>query len=305
MVSLDSLWLTNPTLAYADWQRCEAIGADRRPFAARSIVQHQAMFEHFRRYLLAAQTTLATFGPDHIDKFWQSPDARDYSTATRMRYLKLLDRLCRHLVAIGVRKSNPADQLVRDGHWPKGEPDPIYLPEDADARLQAWVQPQATDDLAALRNRAIVAFFLATGITAAEGRTARLENLQPQASPPYLRVPAHGARDTRTIHLAPFSVPTLTQWCVRRQSLPAVGDLVFSLQASGEPITDMSLGKIVRAALLAIGFEDQDMSPRVLRNTYCRRQLLAGRSRDEVNKQLGLASTRTCDRIIATIDAQL
>jgi hypothetical protein len=77
------------------------------------------MFEHFRRHRLAADTTLAAFGPDHIDTFWQAPDARSYSTATRMRYLKLLDRLCRHLVAIGVRQSNPADQLARDGHWPK------------------------------------------------------------------------------------------------------------------------------------------------------------------------------------------
>jgi site-specific recombinase XerD len=183
------------------------------------------MFEHFRRHLLAAETTVATFGPDHIDTFWQSPDARGYSTATRMRYLKLLDRLCRHLVAIGVRKSNPVGQLVRNGHWPKAEPDPIYLPEDADACLQAWVQPHAGDDPAALRNRAIVAFFLGTGVTALEGRTARREDLQPDATPPYLHVPAHGARDTRTIHLAAFAVPILTEWCVRRQTLPIVGDL--------------------------------------------------------------------------------
>nr|WP_318237872.1 hypothetical protein [Cupriavidus sp. CV2] len=155
MTPVDSLWFTNPTLAYADWQRREAAGADRRPFAARSIIQHQAMFEHFRRHLLDADTTVTTFGPDHIDTFWQAPDARGYSTATRMRYLKLLDRLCRHLVAIGVRKSNPAGQLVRDGHWPKAEPDPIYLPKDADARLQAWAQPHAGDDPAALRNRAM------------------------------------------------------------------------------------------------------------------------------------------------------
>ncbi|WP_416046932.1 hypothetical protein [Cupriavidus basilensis] len=67
----------------------------------------------------------------------------------------------------------------------------------------------------------------------------------------------------------------------------------------------MSFGKIVRAALLAIDFEDEDMSPRVLRNTYCRRQLLAGHGREEVSNLLGLASTRTCDRIRATIGAQL
>jgi site-specific recombinase XerD len=189
MTPVDTLWLTNPALAYADWQRREAAGADRRPFAARSIIQHQAMFEHFRRHLLDADTTVATFGPDHIDTFWQAPDARGYSTATRMRYLKLLDRLCRHLVAIGVRKSNPAGQLVRDGHWPKAEPDPIYLPEDADARLQAWGQPHAGDDPAALRNRAIVALFLGTGVTRPAGRTSSPMLPRPTcACPPTARV---------------------------------------------------------------------------------------------------------------------
>ncbi len=43
------------------------------------------------------------------------------------------------------------------------------------------------------------------------------------------------------------------------------------------------------------------MSPRTLRNTFCRRQLLAGRTRDEVSQMLGLTSNRTCDRIAATI----
>ena len=47
MNQIDRLRLTNPTLAYADWQTREAAGADRRPFSARSIVQHEAMFERF------------------------------------------------------------------------------------------------------------------------------------------------------------------------------------------------------------------------------------------------------------------
>ncbi|MGT2455147.1 tyrosine-type recombinase/integrase [Cupriavidus basilensis] len=303
MDQIDRLWLTNPTLAYADWQTREAAGADRRPFAARSILQHQAMFEHFRRYLLTTDVTLATFGADHIDAFWQTPESAGYSSATKMRYLKLLDRLCRHLVAAGVRRANPAEKLVRDGRWPQDDPLPIFLPEDADARLQAYVQPHADDDLIKLRSRAIVAFFLGTGVTVAEGRSAQIADLQPAVTPPYLRVPAHGARDTRTVHLAPFSVPILATWQARRATLPIAGDLVFSLKSSGTPITEISLGRIVRTALEAIEFEAEDMSPRILRNTFCRRQLLAGRPSDAVSKLLGLASSRTCDRIAATIDA--
>lgn len=298
---MDTLWLSDPPVAYADWQQREAAGADRRPFAERSIVQHRAMFEHFYRHLLAAGTTVASFGPDHIDGFWQTDDAAGYSDTTRMRYLKLLDRLCRHLVAIGVRHSNPAGDLARAGRWPQSEPEPIYLSEEADLRLQAYIQPNAQDDLAALRARSIVALFLSTGISASEGRAATKDGLQAVSLRPYLHVAAHGPRTARTIHIEDFAVPILRLWQERRNTLPIQGELLFTLRATGKPITDMSLGLIVRRALEAIDFEAEDMSPRILRNTYGRRLLIAGVDRDEVSQRLGLSSNRTCDRLLATI----
>ncbi|CAG9165517.1 tyrosine-type recombinase/integrase [Cupriavidus pinatubonensis] len=297
---MDTLWLTNPTLAYRDWQAREAAGADRRPFAARSIVQHQAMFEHFRRHLMARETSVVTFGADDIEAFWLSAEARTYSQATRMRYVKLLDRLCRHLVFTGVRQDNPAAPFLAVERWPDTEPTPQYLDADADARLQAYLQSPA-NDLAQLRSRAIVATFLATGITAAEARAARIVDLVPDAHPPYLFVPAHGPRDARTVHLPEFAVPVLRAWLARRKTLPIEGDRLFTLTPDGRPITDMSFGRIVSSVLEAIGEADAEMSPRTLRNTFGRRQLLAGRSREEVSLMLGLSSHRTCDRVAATI----
>jgi hypothetical protein len=43
------------------------------------------------------------------------------------------------------------------------------------------------------------------------------------------------------------------------------------------------------------------MSPRVLRNTYARRLLLAARTNEEVSRLLGLVSQRTVVRLRATI----
>ncbi|WP_224010348.1 tyrosine-type recombinase/integrase [Cupriavidus pinatubonensis] len=300
MTRKDTLWLSNPTLAYRDWQVREAAGANRRPFSARSIVQHEAMFEHFRRHLLARGRSVASFGTDDIDAFWQTPDARTYSQATRMRYAKLLDRLCRHLIFAGVREDNPAAGLLASVRWPEEEPTPQYLEAPTDRRLQAYLQHPA-EDLASLRSRAIVATFLGAGITAAEARTARIGELYPNASPPYLFVPGHGSRDARTVHLSDFAVPLLRDWLARRKKLPIEGDRLFSLRPNGQPITDMSFGRIVSEILEAIGATNVEMSPRTLRNTFCRRQLLAGRPRDEVSHMLGLASSRTCDRILATM----
>ncbi|MBP0622362.1 tyrosine-type recombinase/integrase [Cupriavidus sp. LEh25] len=297
---MDTLWLSNPTLAYRDWQTREAAGADRRPFAERSILQHQAMFEHFRRHLLARGKSVASFGTDDIEAFWQTPEARTYSQATRMRYVKLLDRLCRHLVFAGVRKDNPAAGLLASVRWPEEEPTPYYLDAATDQRLQAYLQSPA-EDLAELRSGAIVATFLGTGITAAEARAARMGDLYPDAAPPYLFVPAHGPREARTVHLPDFAVSLLREWLARRKTLPIEGDRLFTLRPNGQPVTDMSFGRIVSEILKAIGVSDVEMSPRTLRNTFCRRQLLAGRPRDEVSQMLGLASSRTCDRIFATI----
>lgn len=58
-------------------------------------------------------------------------------------------------------------------------------------------------------------------------------------------------------------------------------------------VNDVLLGALVREALEAIGFRAPDMSPRVLRNTYARRQLVAGRSNEDVSRLLGLSSHRT------------
>ncbi len=300
MADMNALWRSNPTLAYRDWQTREAAGADKRPFSARSIVQHQAMFEHFRRHLVARGTTVVSFGADDIEAFWRTSDARTYTETTRVRYVKLLDRLCRHLVFAGVRKDNPAATLLKSVRWPDDEPEPQYLDESLDQRLQAHLQAPA-DDLAGLRGRAIVALFLATGITAAEARSARVVDLHPDAEPPYFLVPAHGPRDARTVHLAEFAVPLLSDWLARRQTLPIEGDLLFSLLPDGRPINDMSFGRIVAATLSAIDATNVEMSPRTLRNTFCRRQLLARRTYSDVSQMLGLTSNRTCARIAATI----
>lgn len=108
-MDVPTAWNTDPHAAYLEWQATEAAGADRRPFSQRSIVQHTAMFERFLRHLSQRRATLATFGPEHLESFFGDVDNRCAAgTTTRLRYTKLIDRLCRHLVDVGVRESNPA-----------------------------------------------------------------------------------------------------------------------------------------------------------------------------------------------------
>jgi len=151
------LWTAEPHTAYLHWQTTEAAGADRRRFSQRSIVQHKAMFDRFLRHLLTRGVALATFGPEHLDSFFDDVENRCApGTTTRLRYVKLIDRLCRHLVDVGLRHSNPAATFALSAAWPEDEPEPLFLDPDADAALQGYVQPDAGDDVMSYSRRFVV-----------------------------------------------------------------------------------------------------------------------------------------------------
>ena len=65
---------------------------------------------------------------------------------------------------------------------------------------------------------------------------------------------------------------------------------------------DDTLGKCVRIALKSLNITAADMSPRLLRNTYARRHLHAGRTDEEVANLLGLSSHRTSVRLRQTLE---
>ena len=113
-ISMNStLWTNDPERAYTEWRHEEAAGADRRAFSEQSIVQHLAMFARFHRYLVSHRRTVATYGADQVDAFFEEI-ATDCApgTTTHIRYLKLIDRFTRHLVAIDERKDNPAAEML-------------------------------------------------------------------------------------------------------------------------------------------------------------------------------------------------
>jgi integrase len=294
-------WTTEPHAAYLDWQTNEAAGADRRRFSQRSIIQHKAMFDRFLRHLSQRPTTLATFGAEHLESFFADVDNRcALGATTRIRYIKLIDRLCEHLVAVGVRHSNPTAAFAVIAAWPDVEPQPLFLDPAADIALQAQVQPGDADDARTARNRAVVALLLGAGITAAELRATRVGEIVLDTVRPHLRVPKHGSRLEHIVALPSFCTPALAAWN-QRHPVSAEALLFPAPQTADKPTNDVLLGAIVREALDAIDFAAPDMSPRVLRNTFARRHLLAGRTNEEVSRFLGLASQRTAVRLRATL----
>jgi site-specific recombinase XerD len=296
-------WTVDPESAYAEWQREEAAGADRRPFAERSIVQHRAMFARFKRYLIAHRQTIATFGADHVDGFFtEISSGCAPGTTTQIRYLKLIERLTRHLAANEVRRDNPAAEMLTRLTWPDDEPVPIYLTLNDDRRLQEASRAPADATFKQIRNAAVVAIFLATGITSAECRRLRLSDLNLKGIRADVFVEKSGPRIARRVALEAFSPDILRAYYRARTELVCATDWLFIATAAGKPLKDDTLGQCVRGALSALHISAADMSPRLLRNTYGRRQIASGRTNEEASTLLGLSSHRTAVRLRQTLN---
>jgi site-specific recombinase XerD len=295
-------WLDAPLATFRRWQETDATGADRRRFAPRSAKQHAAMFARFMRHLHQHGATVASFGDEHLESYLVDLGRRSApGTTTALRYAKLIDRLCRHLIELDVRNSNPAARVVRDTAWPDSEPVPVFLDTDAERRLENYVRPRPTDIPLQIRDRAIVALLLGTGITAAEFRAMLITDVTAGTPRPYVDVEGHGPRPARRIALPQYAAAALRAW-LEVTVAPADGLLFPSPRGPGA-LQPVSLWATVHAALEAVDVRLPDMSPRVLRNTYARRLLLTGKSNDETSRLLGLASHRTVVRLRATIPA--
>ncbi|WP_438396928.1 tyrosine-type recombinase/integrase [Caballeronia sp. DA-9] len=299
-------WLDDPQAAYDEWQRNDAVGADRRPFAEQSITQHRSMFARFHRHLATHGKTVATFGSAEIDNFFNAlvHEARP-DTTTQLRYLKLIDRVSRHLVAMKVRKDNPASLMLVGQAWPDDEPTPVFLSEDDDKRLQDVCVAPADAPFKTLRSVAIVALFLGTGITSAECRQLDLDDLDVAGLRPDVYIEKRGPRIARRVPLEPFCVDVLREYVSARRLLACSTRYLFVATATGKPMKDDTLGKCVRSALGKINVTAADMSPRLLRNTYGRRHIAMGGTNEQVSNLLGLSSHRTAARLRQTLDLSL
>jgi site-specific recombinase XerD len=299
----DDLWLAAPEDAYARWQREEATGADRRAFADQSIVQHRSMFSRFNDYLIAHHASVASYGADHLDGFFADL-AQDCvpGTTTHLRYLKLIDRFTRHLVNIELRADNPAAQMLINESWPEDEPTPIYLSARDDARLQALCVSSDGATFKELRNTAIVALFLASGVTAAELRQLRVGDLDVGDARPTVFVEKHGPRIARRVPIDAFAIDAVRAYHQARRTIQCTTQWLFIATAAGKPMMPDTMLKCVRVALERAGLTAADESPRLLRNTYGRRHIAAGKTNEQVSNLMGLSSHRTATRLRQTVD---
>jgi len=160
---------------------------------------------------------VATFGSDHIDGFLIhiAPDCAD-GTTTQIRYLKLIDRLTRRLVDVGVRLENPTATMLLTQSWPEDEPTPVYLSFENDERLQRSLVVPDDPPFKVIRNKAVVALLAASGITSAELKRLKRPDLDVGGIRPDVAVAKSGPRLARKVPIDAFALEVLTAYLAKR-----------------------------------------------------------------------------------------
>ncbi|MDR5755106.1 MULTISPECIES: tyrosine-type recombinase/integrase [unclassified Caballeronia] len=146
---------------------------------------------------------------------------------------------------------------------------------DDDAPLQEVCVSTEGTRFKQLRNTAIVALFLASGITAAELRQLRVDDLGVDSDRATIFVDKHGPRVARRVPIDAFAIDILRDYHALRRIIQCTTQWLFITTALGKPMQPDTLLKCVRAAMHGAGLTAADESPRLLRNAFGRWQIAA------------------------------
>ena len=148
-----------------------------------------------------------------------------------------------------------------------------------------------------------MALFLASGVTAAELRQLRVDDLDVAGGRPTVFVDKHGPRIGRRVPIDGFAVDVLRDYHDARRRIQCATQWLLIATAAGKPMQPDTMLKCVRAALKRAGLAAADESPRLLRNTFGRRHIVEGETNEQVSNLMGLSSHRTATRLRQTVDA--
>lgn len=312
-------WDTDPRVAFAALVTTPAFVRLRRGGQAHDVVSPQvlrsqsaqvyiAMFGRFHQWLRSQDLQLRQIDRHAIAQFLQTRNCagRPMASAIRLRYVRMLERIYDHL---GMNP-NPARQAATDIFTTPGaagrDRSKAWLADADQAKFMA-----ALPNLASWKNqrdRAMMALLLGAGLTVSEViriRTTDISVQQEQGSV-WVDVNPHATagelhRQHRTL-LREFAVSDVLTWCKERSAIGMQGDLLFASTRSGKAMDPSTVFRKVKANFARAGLDPGRRGGRTLRNSYARRELLAGGASrgtiEHVTELLGLHEQRSTLRYL-------
>jgi integrase/recombinase XerD len=303
--SSEPLWQSAPRLAMQRWLSAH----EQLSYAKHSVEQYAAMVgqaadwlgrERGRHLLNADAADL-----DALLASLRGRAGKPASTATTKRYVAVLGLVLRHLQDLGLRASEPMQAL----HHPAARQSlqrqvPRFLDQAQADDYIRWVQAQPRQHWADARDAALRLVFLATGITVNEARHLLINDVLPDDVPlAQLRIRAVSPVLARSIALPHWCLDVLRHWCALHSRLELSKALAFPARMRSPTVAlhggqalplAMSTSEIydtVRPAMQASGFEQEQLGPQTLRNTYAVQQLQQGIEPEALRVHMGLHTT--------------
>lgn len=324
-------WIERPNIAFGRLIRSIPVPTGG-PYAAISVRQYEAMFGTITKYMTAQKrpTDLLTIDEHVINRFLCSlrgrePEQpglkkeekeaviarqREVLVETKRRYIHLFTLVLDRLVKAGYRKTNPSLEAARFIPGRGGaESEIVFLDEEQDLELQRYLREDFdTSTWKQRRWQAMLLFILGTGVMPMTAREATVDDFVWGDTVPAFDVKKKRASDghrvpSHRIPISGFCLGVVQTWvCERDQYLSSreCGDytgrrLAFPSEEEGGELSHVALWHTVSESLRAIRFPGVDIGPRVLRNTFIRRQIAAGVPMDEI---LGVCGLQTGEKTV-------
>ncbi len=231
---------------------------------------------------LTKETPLDQLQIYHIRRFIAQLHARGFSGRSLARMLSAWRGLYNYLARDHGYTSNPCAGL-RAPKAPKTLPH-VLSPDEA-AKLLEF----STEDLMALRDKAMFELFYSSGL-----RLAELVSLQPENlsfSDGTVRVIGKGGK-TRIVPVGSQAIQALSAWMKLRETLLKPGETALFLSRYGKGISSRSISQRLKIRALQQGIS-ANVHPHMLRHSFASHLLQSSGDLRAVQEMLGHASIST------------
>ena len=244
------------------------------------------------RFLAPSGKTLLTFDPEDLARYFS--EKGELSARTRSRILSSLRTWSRYLEGEGIRK-DPTEEISS----PKiSRRLPKVLSQEEIARLLSAPDDKRPEGV---RDRALLAFFYASGLRVSEVATFPASRLDLETGA--LRVTGKGAKE-RIAFLDSSSLALVRTYCetVRRVFRPSGPELFVA--RDGAPLSRQALWTLIRKYGQKAGITSP-LSPHVLRHSFATHLLEKGLDIRSIQLLLGHEDIRTTEIYTHVSIAQL
>jgi integrase/recombinase XerD len=255
-----------------------------RGCAENTILAYQADLNQFRQVILTGRnigTTPEALTGDHLKSYVNWLNKQGYQPTTVSRKIASVRSFLAYMIS---HEKLPALHLLKQvpsPSSPRRKPR-VLSKKELNALLKA---PSKIDSPRAKRDHAILSLLYATGLRAAEVIDINIGDVNVNQG---VILPL-GNR-SRTIALGPASMPVRTYAKDSRPHLARNPQVqAFFLNQRGQRLSRQGLWLVVKRWSAEAGLSD-DISPHTLRHTMVRDLLVRGKSRQEIQKLLGLSS---------------